>query len=84
MDSAFKTDDIGKEAVDDIIERLKTKRTMNNKEVSYLQELMLRANDYGQKAQSLVWRHDVVLMLQCYLKTFCVLSQSRFGRRKCQ
>lgn len=33
MDNDFKMEDIDKDAVGDILERLKSKRTMNNKEV---------------------------------------------------
>ncbi len=45
MDSSFKMTNIGKEAVMDVIERLKEKRTMNNVELSYLLRLFDRAND---------------------------------------
>ena len=51
-DSAFKMSDIGTDAVEDIIERLMKKRTMNNKEITYLKELFERANEYGQSGDS--------------------------------
>ena len=43
-DTAFKMGDIRKEAVLDILDRLMTKRTMNNKEIAYLKELVQRLN----------------------------------------
>ena len=53
-DSSFELSDIGSEAVDDVIERLKEKRTMNNKEISYLKELIQRARDIAETQHSLV------------------------------
>ena len=46
----FKLDDFGDEAVKGVIERLKGKRFMNNKEISYLKMLIRRAatNDAGK------------------------------------
>ena len=54
MDSSFKMSDIGKEAVMDIIERLKAKRTMNNVEVTYLEGLFQRANDHKMAIKGLL------------------------------
>lgn len=42
----FKLDDFGEDAVNDIIERLNKKRTMNNTEVSYLKKLIQRAVEH--------------------------------------
>ena len=42
----FKIDDFGDDAVQDVIERLKTKRFMNYKEIIYLKELIPRATAY--------------------------------------
>ena len=41
--SAFKMNDVGDEAVEDVIFRLKQMRSMNNKEISYLRKLIQRA-----------------------------------------
>ena len=43
MESTFKLSDVGNEAVKDIMNRLMTKRTMNNKEMEYLDGLIQRA-----------------------------------------
>lgn len=48
MEPTFKMEDIGQEAADDVIDRLKVKRTMNNKEIHYLKALIQRAYDYQQ------------------------------------
>ena len=45
----FKLDDFSQDAIDDMIERLKRKRTMNNKEIKYLRELFERATETTQK-----------------------------------
>ena len=45
QDLNFKSSDITNDAVDDILKRLMTKRTMNNKEIEYLKGLIERAND---------------------------------------
>ena len=50
-DTTFKLDDFGEVAVKDVIERLKGKRTMNNKEIEYLEALFQRATEYGQRQQ---------------------------------
>ena len=66
MDSSFKMSDIGKEAVMDIIERLKAKRTMNNVEVTYLEGLFQRANQHKMAIGGLLlvtW-HDILLTLK--------------------
>ena len=39
----FKLDDFGEDAVKDVIERLKAKRTTNNRELKYLRALFERA-----------------------------------------
>ena len=62
MDSSFKMSDIGKEAVMDVIERLKEKRkTMNNVEVSYLLRLFDRANGHRMAIKGLLLFHDAML-----------------------
>ena len=47
----FKLDDFGDDAVNDIMERFKKKRPMNNKEIFHLKELIKRAiaEDGGQQ-----------------------------------
>ena len=42
-DNNFKLTDFDKDVVDDIMERLKGQRSMNNKEIKYLKELFQRA-----------------------------------------
>ena len=42
----FKIDDLGEDAVKGVIDRLKAKRTMNNKEIFYLKQLIQRAVTY--------------------------------------
>ena len=49
-DNNFKPDDFGDDVVDDILERLKGERTMNNKEMKYLRELLQRAVDSPQQS----------------------------------
>ena len=49
-DNNFKLDDFGNDVVDDIMERLKGRRTMNNKEMKYLKELFQRAVGSPQKS----------------------------------
>ena len=51
---SFKLNDFGANAVEDVIERLKTKRTMNNKEIHYLKGLIRRAAEHQQEGQRLV------------------------------
>ena len=53
-DTGFKLNDFGDEAVSDIFERLKEKRTMSNKEITYLKELINRAIERHQHQQCLV------------------------------
>ena len=48
-DVEFKVDNFDKDVVEDIMERLKGKRAMNNKEVQYLKELFGRALETTQK-----------------------------------
>ena len=48
-DVNFKLDDFDDDVIDDLIERLKRKRTMNNKEIKYLKELFERATETTQK-----------------------------------
>ena len=50
----FKLNDMESKAVKDIIERLKAKRAMNNKEISHLEALIQRANDHQQSPPGLV------------------------------
>ena len=45
----FKVDDFHKDVVDDVMERLKAKRAMNNREVQYLRGLFQRAIDSPKK-----------------------------------
>ena len=47
-DSAFEMSDVGEEAVNDIIFQMKRRRTMNNKEISYLRKLIQRAVNVPQ------------------------------------
>ena len=44
-DSEFKVVDFGSNVVEDVMKRLKAKRTMNSKEIEYLMELFQRAVD---------------------------------------
>ena len=44
QDLNFKSSDITEDAVEDILKRLMTKRTMNNKEIEYLKGLIERAD----------------------------------------
>ena len=53
-DIQFKLDDFGDAVLKDIMERLKGKRSMNNKEIKYLEALFKRAMDYKQEQQCLV------------------------------
>ena len=50
----FKLDDFGAAAVGDVIEGLKTKRTMNNKEIAYLKGLIRRATEHQKEGRRLV------------------------------
>ena len=52
---SFKLDDFGDDAVEDIMERLKGKRTMNNTERSYLMNLFQRAIEHQNGPQRLVF-----------------------------
>ena len=45
-DTTFKMSDIGKDAADDIIQRLMEKRTLNNMEINYLKGLFERGRRY--------------------------------------
>ena len=45
-DIEFKLSDFGEDAVNDILERLKGRRTMNNKEIDYLKQLIQRAAEF--------------------------------------
>ena len=42
-DAQFKLNDFGRKTVEDFIERLKEKRTMNNTEITYLKKMFGRA-----------------------------------------
>ena len=53
-DTEFKLNDLSEEAVKDIIERLKEKRTMSNKEITYLKGIIYRAIESHQNRQCLV------------------------------
>lgn len=54
-ESDFEVHDIGKDAVDDVIEKLKNKRpSTNNREIKYLRKLVQRAHSLQQSASSLV------------------------------
>ena len=48
-DNDFKLTDFNKDVVDDIMERLKGQRSMNNKEIKYLKKLFQRALETTQK-----------------------------------
>ena len=48
-DSSFNLNNFSKAAIDDVMERVKTKRTMNNKEIEYLKGLFQRAIETTQK-----------------------------------
>ena len=50
-DTKFKPDDFDDKVVYDVMERLKKKRTMNNKEIKYLQALFQRAIESQQNQQ---------------------------------
>ena len=50
-DAKFKPDDFDDKVVYDVMERLKKKRTMNNKEIKYLQALFQRAMESQQNQQ---------------------------------
>ena len=49
-DNSFNSDDFGDDVIEDIMERLKKERTMNNKEMKYLKELFQRATESPQKS----------------------------------
>ena len=65
-DSNFKMIDTGDKVVDDIMMRLKEKRMMSNKEISYLRQLIDRANAVKMIEYSLVIHH-VVFEMYIYL-----------------
>ena len=67
-DPKFKSDNFGDDVVDDIIERLKGKRTMNNKEIEYLKALFKRATESGKEQQSLVKFNSIAIQLDAYVK----------------
>ena len=50
LETEFKLNDFEGDVVNDILERLKRKRTMNNKEINYLKQLIQRAAEcaHGQ------------------------------------
>ena len=50
----FKLTDFGENAVNEIMERLKQKRTMNNNEIEYLKNLIQRSTEHQEGHQSLV------------------------------
>ena len=58
-DPRFKVDDFGESAVKEVIERLRGKRTMNNKEISYLKERIQRASGHREGLQRLVDTHSL-------------------------
>ena len=53
-DTKFKPDDFGKDVVDDILEKLKGKRTTSDKEIKYLRALFKRATESQLDKQRLV------------------------------
>ena len=53
-DTKFKPEDFGKDAIDDILEKLKEKRTTSDKEIRYLRALFRRATESQPNKQSLV------------------------------
>ena len=56
----FNVDCFGDEEVREIMERLKQKRTMNNKEIEYLYQLIQRATDHQNGRQRLVHTHLIM------------------------
>ena len=48
-DINFKPDDFNEDVVNDVLDKLKGKRAMNNKEVQYLRGLFQRAIDWPKK-----------------------------------
>ena len=61
----FKLTDFGEVAVEEIMERLKQKRTMNNTEIEYLKKLIQRAAEPEKTRQRLVdiYLNSKILML---------------------
>ena len=67
----FKLDDFGKEAMEEIMEKLKQKRTMNNYEIEYLQRLIQRASTDEQPR--------LVLTFEC-----CDDMVKQYSQESCQ
>ena len=53
-ESGFKMEDLGEEAVEDVIKRLKVKRKTNNTEIQYLRNLIQRVNQHQEHYKCLV------------------------------
>ena len=66
-DNQFKIDDFGSDAIDDVMERLKEKRAMNNKEIKCLNGLFQRAIALPQQR-----------LVSALCKTQCNLSSHAF------
>ena len=61
-DTAFKMSDIGKEAADDIIQRLMAKRTMKIVEINYLEGLFERGRQYESGHNGMLFTIVYLLM----------------------
>ena len=79
-DSNFKINDFGEDAVNDVIERLKTKRMMSNKEILYLKGLIQRAVDHGKVSNSSVFN----VLVQEELKMNSVVPRSKLTSLRCK
>lgn len=82
-DPDFKMSDFQEVVVKDIFERLKEKRTMNNKEIQYLYTLIQRALTSQEEPQSLVMIPQSMSHLQfitCH-NLSCRIRESRYDNR---
>ena len=61
-ESHFKPDDFHQDVIDDIIDRLKRKRTMNNNEIEYLKKLIQRATEHQEGHQRLLQNSKLFLL----------------------
>ena len=58
-DSEFKPDNFGDDVINDVMDRLKGKRTMNNKEIKYLRALFNRAIEPQETQRRLVNNENI-------------------------
>lgn len=65
----FKLTDFGLETVADVLDRLKRKRTMNDKEIEYLKALFIRAIDSTKKRLVFTFNNFISIIL-CYIFEF--------------